>query len=168
VIQKLNESNALYQGEEFEENTLFSGGSLEGKTAVLRLRRVNERAVLTYKQRFHSDSPIKFQREEETEIADAEAMSAILISLGFIPALVYEKRRKTWQVNNVEIVVDELPFGFYMEIEGDEDAIINTEKLFGFEHFEAEEMTYPNLTLKLGKRNGDLIEARFDTAIIGV
>ncbi len=162
TITALKESNAHYHGEEFEENTLFKGKALEGKHTVLRLRRVNQRAILTYKQRLHSDSPIKFQHEDETEIADAEAMNAILFSLGFIPSLVYEKRRKTWDFESVEIVLDELPFGYYMEIEGEEDRITETEKLFGFDNFEAEEMTYPSLTLKFGRKNGDLIEARFE------
>jgi adenylate cyclase class 2 len=162
VIQSLQNSKAEYCGEEFEENTLFHGEHFEGKNCVLRLRRVGERAILTYKQRFRSNSPIKFQREDETEVSDADATTSIILALGFLPALIYEKKRQTWRMNDVEIVVDELPFGFYMEIEGDEDGIIKTEKILGIENFEAEHETYPTLTRKLGTQNGLVIEARFD------
>jgi adenylate cyclase class 2 len=162
VIRSLQDSNAEYCGEEFEENTLFHGEHFEGKNCVLRLRRVGDRAILTYKQRFQTHSPIKFQREDETEVADADAMTSIILALGYLPVLIYEKKRKTWQMNDVEIVVDELPFGFYMEIEGDENAILETEKNLRFENFEAEQETYPNLTRKFGKQSGFVTEARFD------
>ena len=40
--------------------------------------------------------------------------------------------------------------------------IAEAEMFLGAEDFEVEHLTYPNLTLKHGKRNGDLVEARFD------
>lgn len=162
VIHALQNSDAEYCGDEFEENTLFMGEGFEEKNAVLRIRRVGERAILTYKQRFNSHSPIKFQREDETEVTDANAMTAIIIALGFLPSVIYEKKRMTWKMFDAEIVVDELPFGFYMEIEGDENSIIETEKKLGIESFEVEHETYPTLTRKLGQNNGLIIEARFD------
>jgi adenylate cyclase class 2 len=163
VIQSLRDSNAEYIGEDFEENTLFAGGVLDQRPAtVLRLRRrADKRAMLTYKQRFPSDSPIKHQREDETEVADADVMNNILIALGFMPTLVYEKRRETWRFNDVEVVVDELPFGSYMEIEGSEVKIVETEKTLSLESLEAEHATYPNLTLQFGVKNGNIVEARF-------
>ena len=111
--RRLPEIGAIFEGEEFEENTLYSGGALEIGTSVLRLRRVGNGAVLTYKQRFPSSSPIKQQQEDETQVSDAGAMEAILDALGFVPALVYEKRRATWRLGEAEIVSDELPFGLF-------------------------------------------------------
>lgn len=162
VIKSLQNSDAEFIGEEFEENTLFMGEGFEEKNAVLRIRRLGHKTILTYKQRFRANSPIKFQREDETEVSDADAMTSIIIAMGFLPSLIYEKKRQTWQMDDVEIVVDELPFGFYMEIEGDEDSIVKAEKKLGIEHFETEHDTYPNLTRKLGTQNGPVIEARFE------
>ena len=51
------------------------------------------------------------------------ALEFILEALGYYPALVYEKRRETWRLGETEIVVDELPFGLFMEIEGAEKSI---------------------------------------------
>jgi len=118
VLKRLPEIGAELEGEDFEENTLFGGKLLEIGTCVLRLRRVEGKATLTYKKRLPGMSAIKQRREEETVVADPEAMEAILVALGFTPALVYEKRRQTWRLGNAEIVIDVLPFGLFMEIEG--------------------------------------------------
>ncbi len=162
VVQRLRKVGAqVVRDEEFEENTIYSGAALQRETSVLRLRRIGERALLTFKERFPSTSAIKHQREEETEIADAEAMRAILEALGFTPSLVYEKRRQTWHFRNTEVVIDELSFGLFMEIEGDERAIEAAERELGIDGFPAEHSTYPQLAEKHGRRVGEMIEARF-------
>ena len=150
---------------EFEENTIYRGGRLDLGGCALRLRRVNGRALLTFKQRFPSKSPIKHQREEETEVTDANAMAAILRSLEFRPALVYEKRRVRWNLGNAEIALDELPFGLFMEIEGSEKEIARVEKLLEAEALPAVIETYPSLTAQLGIKRGGVIEARFARSV---
>ena len=161
VLRRLPEVGASLQREEFEENTLYSGEGLSPGTCVLRLRRVGRNATLTYKKRIPSSSSIKQQREEETEVADPEAMEAILVALGFTPALVYEKRRQTWRLGKTEIVIDVLPFGLFMEIEGRVNDIKTVERKLGLKGLRAENATYPQLTQKHGKLYDGLIEARF-------
>lgn len=161
VVQRLREAGAqVVRDEEFEENTIYRGAALQRETSVLRLRRVGERALLTFKERFPSSSAIKHQREEETEVADADAMNAILELLGFTPALVYEKRRQTWHFRNTEVVIDELSFGLFMEIEGEEEEIKAAERELGIDGFPTEHSTYPQLAEKHGRRTGEMIEAR--------
>src|SRR6185503_14420804 len=155
------EIGAKRSGEEFEENTLFSGDGLDPQHSVLRLRRVGKRAILTYKERFPTRSDIKQQREDETAVADAEAMELILDALGFTAALVYEKRRETWTLGKTEIVIDELPFGLFMEIEGDEQSIREIESKLAIKRLRAESATYPQLTMQHGKNQDGVIEARF-------
>jgi adenylate cyclase class 2 len=162
VRRRLGEIGGALQGEEFEENTIYGGGNLSLKNCVLRLRRVGDEARLTYKERFPSSSAIKRQLEEETRVESAKVMAKILEALGFKPTLVYEKRRETWRVAGTEVVLDQLPFGLFMEIEGDERAILEVEQLLNLTDTEAELATYPQLTRQYGKRTGDLIEARFE------
>src|SRR5262249_12867292 len=103
---------SLTPGElDVEENTIYRGGVLNERGCALRLRRVNGRAILTFKRRRPSDSSIKFQEEYEVVVADADAMHAVLTSLNFSPGLVYEKRRTRWKVGEAKVVIDELPFG---------------------------------------------------------
>ena len=169
VLQRLKEVGADDRGEEFEENTIYGGGALKRGTSVLRLRRVGARALLTYKERFahasalkqQRESAVKQQREEETAVDDPSAMALILDALGFKPLLVYEKRRQTWSLGPTEVVIDELPFGLFMEIEGDEQDIEAAEQTLGIDDLPAEHETYPRLTEQNGQLVGDVIEARF-------
>ncbi|HEX8142643.1 MAG TPA: class IV adenylate cyclase [Pyrinomonadaceae bacterium] len=161
LLLRLAEVKATPHGKEFEENTLYSGGTLDPQTEVLRVRRKGDGAVLTYKRRFASSSSIKHNREEETAVENPEALAGILDALGYRPALVYEKRRATWQVGEAEVVLDELPFGLYLEIEGDEQMIMEVEQLLGLADVEAELSTYPELARLYGEQRGDLIKARF-------
>ena len=161
VLKRLPEVGANLEGEDFEENTLYSGAVLNDGSSILRLRRVGSKATLTYKKRLPSATPIKQQREEETAVADPEAMEAILESLGFTPVLVYEKRRQTWRLGKAEIVIDVLPFGLFMEIEGRATDIKAAERKLGLKGLRAEHATYPQLTVKHGKVYDGLVEARF-------
>jgi adenylate cyclase class 2 len=88
-------------------------------------------------------------------------LESIIENLGFQKALIYEKRRQTWQFRAVEIVLDELPFGQYMEIEGSITAIAEAEMLLEIENLTIENETYPHLTQKFGVRKENLIESRF-------
>jgi len=161
ILEVLEELDADYEGEDFEENILFSNDELIAEKAVLRLRRIDEKTILTYKKRLRNDFDVKENIEHETEIADFEASAQIFESLGFRRSLVYEKRRRTWRFREVEVVLDELPFGFFMEIEGSITAIAEAEMFLGAEDFEVVHETYPQLTMQFGVRNGELTEARF-------
>jgi adenylate cyclase, class 2 len=161
ILKRLPEIGARLKADEFEENTLYRGEALSVGRAVLRLRRVNGGAILTYKERLSSTSAIKHQREEETRVADAEAMDVILEALGFTASLVYEKRRQRWRLGKAEVVLDELPFGLFMEIEGSEQEIVNVENKLTITGLKAEHSTYPQLTVKHGTKYGEVIESRF-------
>jgi predicted adenylyl cyclase CyaB len=148
---------------EFEENTIYGGGRLNFGGCALRLRRINrtERAYLTFKRRLPGKSPIKHQEEHEVPIPDPDGMDSILSALEFRPALVYEKRRTRWKVGAAKVVIDELPFGLFMEIEASVKEIKRVEKLIGAEDLPAVSETYPTLTANLGKKRRGVIEARF-------
>jgi len=158
---RLEALGATKSGSELEENTLYAGHGLDPRSRVLRLRRTGGRAVLTYKERYASNSSIKRQREDETAIDDADALAAILEALDYKPVIVYEKRRETWTFASVEVVVDELPFGFFVEIEGEEQAILEAERSLNLNDVDTENASYPELTLRCGSKNATIIEARF-------
>ena len=82
--------------------------------------------------------------------------------LGYRLSVVYEKRRKTWHFDNVEIVLDELPFGLYMEIEGTQKNIANAENRLGIRNLVAEMRGYPRLAVKYGTLRKSVMEARFN------
>ena len=157
-IQKIGANNA---GKVFEANTIYGGGALDQQGAILRIRRINDKAILTFKRRIENVSDVKRQIEFESEFTNPAALKEILKLLGFVPTLVYEKHRETWNLNNVEIVLDELPFGLFMEIEGDLEEIRETEILLGIKDLETVHETYPQLTVQFGRNVNGIIEARF-------
>ena len=161
LTAKLGELGATFLYETFEENYLHRGGQLEEKTAFLRLRKTDTINTLTYKEKVVTNGDFKQQIEFETIVSDVEATEHIIEKLGYKLSVVYEKHRKAWHIGNVEVVLDELPFGYFMEIEGSMKDILKAEKLLKAGDLEVEARGYPRLTLKFGKANGEVMEARF-------
>ncbi|MEO6590290.1 MAG: class IV adenylate cyclase [Pyrinomonadaceae bacterium] len=161
ILSNLKEFGAEFVGEDFEENIIHRGGVLDAERAVLRIRKIGQQTILTYKKPIENQTGIKHQLEYETSVENAGELEKIIECLGFDRVLVYEKRRQIWKFRNVEIVLDELPFGSFLEIEGSMMAIAETEMLLDLEDFTVEYETYPRLTQKYGNVNGNLIEARF-------
>lgn len=158
---KLDSVGAVFSFERFEENYLHRGGALDERGAMLRLRKIGDVCYFTYKEKLRNDSDFKHKIEFETIVSDVEATENIIEMLGYHLSLVYEKHRKAWHVGNVEVVLDELPFGFYMEIEGAIEDIEKVEKLLEVEDLEPEPRGYPRLTAKYGKDVKGVMESRF-------
>ena len=162
LTAKLSDLGAEFRSEVFEENYLHRGGQLEERSAVLRLRKIGQRTILTYKERFREDTDIKHRIEHETVVEDVAAMENIIQALGYTLSVVYEKHRKTWHFMDVEIVLDELPFGIFMEIEGDVKAIEAAETALDIHDLAPEPRGYPRLAVKHGKLVAGVSESRFD------
>ncbi len=113
----------------YERNIRFDtpSGELLADSKLLRLRQ-DARVRLTFKGRAEADviSEAKVREEIEVTVDDFDHMSLILQRLGFAPVQVYEKYRQTFQLGEVEVVLDEMPFGRFIELEGDETAIRQT------------------------------------------
>lgn len=161
LTARLAELGATFSYETFEENYLHRGGLLDGRMAVLRVRKTDERTLLTYKEKVGVENDFKHQIEFETEVSDVGATESIIEKLGYKLSVVYEKHRKSWHLNNVEVVLDELPFGYYMEIEGEVEDILAAEKLLGAGKLQLEARGYPRLTLKHGTEVNGVMESRF-------
>lgn len=165
ITQKLGELGAVFASESFEENYLHRGGVLDERASVLRLRKTADRTLLTYKEKLGNDADFKHKIEFETEVSDVVATESIIEKLGYKLSVVYEKHRKTWHFGEVEVVLDELPFGLYMEIEGTMDEITAAEKILEIEDLEPEPRGYPRLTVKYGKTVGEVSESRFERKV---
>ena len=110
----------------YERNVRYedAGGTLTGRRIVLRLRQ-DTRTRLTYKDggAMVAGSDLYGRFEAEVEVSDFAAMETILAKLGYHPAMVYEKYRTTYDLGGAEVVLDELPYGNFVEIEGEAGAI---------------------------------------------
>jgi adenylate cyclase class 2 len=162
ITQKLVDLGATFEKEVFEVNYQHRGGEMDERGATLRLRKIGDFTVLTYKEKVKGENGAKRKMEYETSVSDVDATENIIERLGYRLTAVYEKRRKYWRLGEVEVVLDELPFGLYMEIEGTEDAIDKAARKLGLKEIEHEPRGYPRLTIKYGKMNGDVAEAKFE------
>ena len=162
ITQKLVDLGGVFEKEVFEVNFQHRGGEMDERGATLRLRKIGDYTVLTYKEKVKSENGAKQKIEYETNVSDVDAAEKIIEHLGYRRTAVYEKRRKYWQLDDVEIVLDELPFGLYMEIEGTEDSISGAARRLGLKDIELEPRGYPRLTIKYGRMNGDVAEAKFE------
>lgn len=117
VKPRVFEANVRYENEE---------ESLTRDGIVLRLRQ-DSRTRLTYKEPppFDEGLPrdVLTRFEAEVTVDDFDTMDTILQRLGFHPYVIYEKYRTTYQLGAAEVVLDEMPYGCFIEVEGDAEAI---------------------------------------------
>lgn len=117
---RLQKAAAVARGEAFETNYRYDDPAqrLLGAHCLLRLRR-DRRNFLTFKKPHPAGGrQFKTHEEIEIEVSDFEVTGHLLEALGFRRVQIYEKRRATFELGAVEICLDHLPFGHFVEIEG--------------------------------------------------
>ena len=108
-------------------------GSLTAARQVLRLRR-DAVARLTFKGPAQPGETVSMRREIEFEVSDYQAARQLLEALGYHVSIFYEKYRTTYVLNGCEVVLDELPYGLFAEIEAvNAEAIYTAAKRLGLD-----------------------------------
>ena len=117
----------LIQARVLETNIRFDlpGAALLSEGRVLRLRQDTE-ARLTYKGPSQNENGILQRTEIEFVASDFDRARHFLEALGYQKLIRYEKYRTTYQLNRTLVMLDELPFGNFVEIEGETVAAIRT------------------------------------------
>jgi adenylate cyclase class 2 len=119
TVPRVFERNVRY---DTADQTFSQGG------IVLRLRQ-DARVRLTYKEAGTIKDGALGRFEAEVTVDNFDTMDLILRRLGFQPYVVYEKYRTTYKLGTAEIVLDEMPYGHFIEIEAESsviDAALNT------------------------------------------
>ena len=109
----------LIQPRVYEVNYRYDlpDGSLRDSFQVLRLRK-DVNTILTYKGPSKNVDGISTRTEYETTLGDLETAQRIFEALGYVQVFVYEKYRAVYDLNDCHIMLDELPYGNFVEIEG--------------------------------------------------
>jgi adenylate cyclase class 2 len=110
----------LIQKRVLETNIRFDlpDGGLRSEGRVLRLRQDTE-AKLTYKDAGKSEQGIVNRTEIEFVVEDFNKAKNFLEALGYQKLLQYNKYRTTYELEKCHIMLDELPYGNFVEIEGE-------------------------------------------------
>ena len=111
----LDQGGHLFVQRLLERNLRFDthDDRLRANHEVLRLRQGN-RITLTYK-RSHSAEE---RTEAELEVDDFNTARSLIQALGYKVIFIYEKYRETFTLDQTKVMLDELPFGYFVEIEG--------------------------------------------------
>ncbi len=110
----------LVQPRVWEMNIRFDlpDGRLRAEGRVLRLRRDTE-ARLTYKGAGTKEEGTLNREEIEFSVGNFEKAQQFLEALGYQKLVYYEKYRTTYKLDETEIMLDEMPYGSFIEIEGE-------------------------------------------------
>jgi len=122
IRKDIGRMGARYTGKDFETNILFETKekTLSSRNAILRLRQ-GSKNTLCYKEPLHLgkvSQQFKVKEEIELGVDDFQKARAILKKLGFHELMTYERKRETFHFGESKILIDEMPFGFFLEIEG--------------------------------------------------
>ncbi len=133
---------------------------LSSSFQTLRLRQ-DKLCRLTWKGAGDPTGEVSAREELEVEVSDLDTARAILEGLGFEIMLVYEKYRSAYMLGEVEISLDEMPFGNFCEVEGpDIDSIRGAAELLSLDWEKRSTLSYlalfNNLKEKLGLTMRDL------------
>ena len=145
IRRTLKDLKAKFLGKTFERTIRFDtpNNDLEKNEKFLRLR-TGFKNVITLKRKIKRKD-FKEREEIELEISDPEKMKIILEDLGFTKVRIMEKYREKWRLNNTEVVIDKLPMGNFIEIEGKEKSIKKVVKLLGLDFKHRKTCTYWDL-----------------------
>lgn len=129
IIKQLEALGAqLIHDRVLETNIRFDlpGALLRAEGRVLRLRHDTE-VRLTYKSAGKNTEGILSREEIEFVVEDFEKAKRFLEALGYQKLVYYEKYRTTYKLNDTLIMLDELPYGDFVEIEGQSHDLIRVE-----------------------------------------
>jgi len=171
----LSAGGHLHKPRVFERNVRFdtADDALLRRGELLRLRQ-DTAVTLTFKgiPAEPSRSEAKVREEFEIKLDDFDTAARILGRLGYQPKQVYEKYRETFRLGQIEVVLDELPFGNFVELEGDEAAIKAAAAALGLDWHRRITTNYLALMALLKAQYGlpfdDLTFANFETVTVSV
>lgn len=99
------------------DRSLYTSGRL------LRLRQ-DDRARVTFKENARVEGGVIARTEFEFTVDDFSAARKLFEALGYQVMVIYEKYRRVYRLGDVEVVLDEMPFGNFVEIEAPNNVLI--------------------------------------------
>ncbi len=115
-----------------QRDTLFDtpDSRLRASGLVLRLRDDGGRGYVTFKGPVERGS-MKVREEQETAVDDVRVLEAAFRALGLVVGFRYEKYRTEYSLPGLTLTIDDTPVGVFVELEGEESAILDTARALG-------------------------------------
>jgi len=149
----------------FEDNWLLdsSDQTLLRQGEALRVRSAKGKGWITYKGAVRENaSPVKVREEIEVETTAPDRAVALFERLGFHRSFRYQKYRTVYRTavdgRDLHVVLDETPMGSFIEIEGDEAAVVRVLEAAGFSSGDVVRQSYPELQASRCRERGVPLE----------
>ena len=158
ITDKLRRNGAVFLGGALEKTIRFDTENLdyEKNGKFIRCRSGFSNTITLKEKIKEATSDVRARKETEFEIQDIDKMQYILETLGLTYTRTMEKYRQQWKLGNVDITIDELCFGIYMEIEGEESEIYKTCEILGIDPEKKILVTYWDLWKEI-TNNKDIV-----------
>src|SRR5205823_4028472 len=106
------------------------------------------RGILTAKGAAHFVAGVKVREETEVDVTDAHATLDLLAQLGFQVLVIYRKHRSVWKQGAVNVTLDRLDFGHFVEVEGPLEEIPTVARTLGLDPARAVKDSYSIMARK--------------------
>jgi predicted adenylyl cyclase CyaB len=153
VLKKLNQLGAQPHPVRHQIDTLFNCDHINFKqldqSLRLRIETVGKKkiATLTFKGTPQHSPDGHKTRDEFNTPANPEATPQLLQAIGFYPTLIIEKARSPFTIGKLEVAIDELKFGTFLELEGTPQDIQRVRRQLGLQTATPIKLGYGNLQL---------------------
>jgi len=117
-----------------EDDTLydFPNRRLAKKGSILRLRDREDGSIFTFKEKIKTSMRAKVRKELESGVSSLSDVRSIVEALGLKPIWRYQKYRSSYRLGGLHALVDELPIGNFLELEGPKEEIDRWAGALGF------------------------------------
>lgn len=152
-----------YEGRVYEKTSMLDNAEqrMNKEDARLRVRQISSqkgapdcRIEFSYKRRLKAKGGIKEEEEIETSFStEIEPFFKILEKMGYYLTTSYERYRETYQIGKTKITLDEFPFGYILEIEGERETIKKLCRLLQLKMKESYPLSCDDAYVELCRKN---------------
>lgn len=153
ISKRLIEIEAIFIGGFMEKTIRYDNDDLKCSNNGIFIRtKSGMKNVLTLKEIPTDSSNTSFERiTTEVEVDNINKIGYILEKIGLTKKFIMEKYRLFFKYDNVDILIDELPFGIYLEIKGEDNEINRVTKMLNIDEADLIKMTYWDIYDKIKK-----------------
>ena len=158
-INQLREKSIVLIGGYKEKTVRYDNAdsSLEREGKFIRVRS-GIKNVVSIKEKINNcdndDDNFLKRNDIEVEVSDIKKIQYILEQIGLHKTFTMEKYRLKWKYNDdVELNLDELPFGVFLEIHGNEKDVLEASKDLGLNVKNAKKGTYWDIFEEFKNKN---------------
>ncbi|MCC7160668.1 nucleoside monophosphate kinase [Candidatus Nomurabacteria bacterium] len=152
-------SHVYEKNQNFDRDNIFEkdDARLRLRTKIADMNEQEKSFEFTYKKRLNTDNGIKKETELNynfSSVQSSENLLDLFKIIGLVEKDSYERMRKTFKNDEIQITIDEFPFGYIVEIEGDEEMVVKYDNILNMNNFVQYSLSCDDVYAELCKKKG--------------